>query len=119
MRLETRMKLTSWRLVVPAAAGILLLVMGLAIWPGTLRSSETSDRNGEKLPTLPIPVPLALKPIPPEEAIDVNTSIPLVPGGVEPPPGFHYPANPEAAVGYKTAVDCLAAAIYYEAASEP
>jgi spore germination cell wall hydrolase CwlJ-like protein len=74
-----------------------------------------SEPAGSEAAALPPPPELKLLPVTPEEAVKINASIPFVESvGPASKPFLVRSGN----ANYTTALDCLTAAIYYEAASE-
>lgn len=63
-------------------------------------------------------VPNLFKPIAPEQAYRQNMAIPAVRGALEQAPAFVLSGDDRFALSRRKAVDCLTAAVFYEAASE-
>ena len=91
-----------------------LLFIGF-LW---LRPPGAADQNALFAPPPsppPAVEPLALKPVAPETAREINAAIPFVTGKNPAAKPFHLTGD---AIGQARAIDCLASAIYYEAAAE-
>lgn len=67
---------------------------------------------------VPTPEPQIFKPLTPEEALAANAALPVSKTPVEAAPSFRMSASGPAALIAASETDCLAAAVYYEAASE-
>ncbi|RYD45398.1 MAG: hypothetical protein EOP63_01930 [Sphingomonadales bacterium] len=66
----------------------------------------------------PEPVPQIYKPLTPDDALAENATLPFSSAPVERAPPLVVPLSASAFVGRRSAMDCLTAAIYYEAAQE-
>ena len=66
----------------------------------------------------PEPVPQIYKPLTPDDALAENATLPFSTAPVERAPPLVVPLSASAFVGRRSAMDCLTAAIYYEAAQE-
>jgi spore germination cell wall hydrolase CwlJ-like protein len=62
--------------------------------------------------------PQLVKPLTPEQAMAANAALPLLADGLEPAFSFESGDNPVDQLSRLAALDCLTAAVYYEAASE-
>lgn len=78
-------------------------------------------RADRKRPAPPLPrmVDQALRPLTPEQALAANAAIAVARLPVETPIPFAIPASGNFVTMRHSAVDCLTAAVYYEAANEP
>ncbi|WP_325049124.1 cell wall hydrolase [Tsuneonella amylolytica] len=79
-------------------------------------ADEAPIHSDQTLPQLP--VPQALLPLTPQEAEKANEEIPFVSDPPEPARPLVYVADDALGLSRKKAIDCLTAAIYYEAGSE-
>ena len=66
----------------------------------------------------PDPVPQIYKPLTPDDALAENATLPFSTAPVERAPPLVVPLSASAFVGRRSAMDCLTAAIYYEAGQE-
>jgi hypothetical protein len=98
-----------------AGFGMLGLAVALAI-AGTANS--TPERPGPKIAdgmAPPAPPPLIVRKLAPDQALEINQTIPLA-GGPNPAASpFAFKGDPAAR---KRALECLASAVYYEAGSQ-
>lgn len=69
-------------------------------------------------PRPPAPPPLAYKPLSANVALAENAALPFSSEAIERAPPLVVPLTASAFVGRRSAIDCLTAAIYYEAAQE-
>lgn len=108
-------------LVIAGLVLIGLLGAGLAIGAHRWKQrSSVSVKIGTALPPLPAPVDMqAIEELPPEVALQRNEEIPLVQNGLQPAGTFMLPVEREQGLSYRAALDCMTAAVYYEANSEP
>lgn len=82
-------------------------------WLGDpVRSAQINQR------TLPTPTPQLFMPISAREAVEENEKLPFSTEPIEPAPALILPIAQMVASGPGSIVDCLTAAIYYEAANE-
>jgi hypothetical protein len=103
-----------------ALAGLLVLMSflrGDSHTDAPVPTGRSTSKNNLATVQRPLPrvEPLELKPISREAAIAINGSAPLGEAGPAAEPMVVPGSNPR----YSNALDCLTAAIYYEAASEP
>jgi spore germination cell wall hydrolase CwlJ-like protein len=106
--------------------GLLALLIGIAGFTIWLVSNPNAYRNtsaaagGFKPPPPPQPEALdqRLKDLTPEQAVLANAEILQSTEPVEPARAFVVPGNEAMAFSRQSAVNCLTAAVYYEAASE-
>ena len=105
------------RTALPAAVGLLLLVFGIV---GAQLYRARADRTST-VPAMTVPLPKALgqpnlfKPLTVEEAIDANGKVPFAQRRDDPARKFILKVDDD---DRGRAVECLAQAVYYEAASE-
>jgi spore germination cell wall hydrolase CwlJ-like protein len=105
-----------------ALIGGIVVIASAAALAGVTHSANQVD-NGAKLDALvrptalpPAPEPLLVRDLPPETALKVNAEIPLASGPN--PASRPFVAGAIGAETRSRALDCLAQAIYYEAANE-
>jgi len=102
-------------------AAAVLAVLGGILWQ---RAADPGGRPGEarsklaELAALPKPEPQQVKPLTPEQAKAANDALPFAENGLEPAPAFRGADGQADPLAYTAALDCLTAAVYYEAASE-
>lgn len=100
-----------------------VLALGLA---GVTLLPVTGGRHADRAPPLrraihpvvPQPVPQLLKPMTEAEALKTNQSIPIVADALQPAQAFGASNLLSDPLAYRAALDCLTAAVYYEANSE-
>lgn len=118
---EARHWLASIVLAVILALNLLagLSLLGLGEPAGSRAIAKIASAPAQTLPdsVLPAPEPLRFKEIAPEDAVAINAAVPI---STLPNPA----ARPFAFLGKEAldrmkAIDCLTAAVYYEAATEP
>jgi spore germination cell wall hydrolase CwlJ-like protein len=80
--------------------------------------SSTSRLANGGLPALPAPELQLVKPLTAQEAIAANGAVPFASNAVEQANSFAAAASLSDPLAYKAALDCLTAAVYYEAAGE-
>lgn len=111
-----RRRVLPWLLLAVVAAGSAL---GIAVWYGAGQSPPPRSTRS----ILPVHVPELpnnrIKPLTPEQALTANAAVPRSGEPVEPAPVFKLPATSAGELARASALDCLSAAVYYEAASEP
>lgn len=78
--------------------------------------AETRARPAGKVP--PLPMQQAYKPLSPEEALAENENLPFSTAPIEQAPPLVVPLNAAEFAGRRSSLDCLTAAVYYEAAEE-
>lgn len=111
------------------AVGASLLIAGIggvlaaALYAASLwadRSPSPSQRAVTDIarPLPPLPVPQAYKPLTVDDALAENETLPFSTAPLERAPPLVVPLNAAAFVGRRSAMDCLTAAVYYEAAQE-
>jgi len=104
-----------------AAAAIVLAVLGGVAWH---RSTSPVDRFSPQAPgmailhALPMAEPQQLMPLTPAQAQAANDALPFAGNGLETAPAFRAGDSLADPLVYAAALDCLTAAVYYEAASE-
>ena len=76
-------------------------------------------KNAKSAPPLPQMVDQRLRPLTPEQALAANAAIAVARLPVETPIPFMIPPSAQFVTMRHSAVDCLTAAVYYEAANEP
>jgi spore germination cell wall hydrolase CwlJ-like protein len=108
--------------LVLALAAILYLVAGLSLATLDRPTAEELAAREAGLTTAEIKAPpkvepLVFKPVAPTDALTINASVPVSQGPN--PPAFAFPAMFSTAGDRARALECLTAAIYYEAAIEP
>ncbi len=130
----TALRTMSWRLptldrrhwpttLVLATLAALYLIAGLNVMGVTGIESRAVARVSPDLPRAlrqvapPAPEPLEFRHVDPNDAVAFNASIPLV-GGSN-PAARAFDQRSQSAADYQRALECLANAIYYEAATEP
>jgi hypothetical protein len=83
-----------------------------------LSSSADARRSQHGLPALPQPEPQLVKALTAEQALAANDALPFVANGLERAGSFGLGDTLDDPLAYKAALDCLTAAVYYEAAGE-
>lgn len=81
-------------------------------------ASQIRERAGTAQPRPPALVPQLYKPLTPGDAFTENEAIPFSTAAVERAPPTMVPISAAAFAGRRSALDCLTAAIYYEAGQE-
>lgn len=81
-------------------------------------SSAAARRSAQGLPALPEPEPQLIKQLTAEQAVAANQALPFVMNAVERASSFGLGNTLADPLAYKAALDCLTAAVYYEAAGE-
>jgi hypothetical protein len=94
--------------------GLLGLAAVAAIGGAAHSTPEVPTLSGVK-PSAPVPPPLLIRQLPPDQALQVNQQIPLSSGPNPAALPFQFKGNP---VARKRALECLASAVYYEAGSQ-
>lgn len=101
---------------------IVIAIVGLVLYQ---QGHTPRPRNAPARPGAAIPAPPPLEelktdlmPISAEQAEAVNAKVPLSTNALESAAPFTYAEEDDAALSRRSAVDCLTAAIYYEASSE-
>lgn len=87
-------------------------------WGRAVRSSSSNGLAGSDIPAPPAPEPQLVKPLTAEEALAANDELPFVKNGIERASSFGMGDLLADPIAYKAALDCLTAAVYYEAAGE-
>lgn len=108
-------------IIAAAVAAVVLAVLGGVLWHGAAGPSDRlPDRTSKlaELSALPMPEPQQVKPLTAEQAKAANDVLPFVKNGLEVAPAFRGGDNLADPLAYTAALDCLTAAVYYEAASE-
>lgn len=95
--------------------GVLFWQFGGAMGRDTRLAGERTSESLDDTPGIALPAPDLLRPLTPEEALEQNAERPLADRPDEPADRFRLSGE---AISRLRAVDCLAQAIYYEAASE-
>ena len=84
-----------------------------------LVSSSSSTKPGHQgVPALPAPELQLVKPLTAAQALAANDALPFAANAVEQANAFGAAASLSDPLAYKVALDCLTAAVYYEAAGE-
>lgn len=104
--------------------GILGAAFGLiAAW--LLSQSDVSrsvvrvaQTNAAKPLGAPAPLPQTFKPLTPDQALAANAALPVANAPVEPAPSFRMATSGLTSLVANSELDCLTAAVYYEAAGE-
>ena len=81
-------------------------------------SGDVARRPVTAPPRLPAPLPHAFKPLSVDVALAENAALPFSTAPVEQAPPLLVPLTASAFAGRRSAMDCLTAAIYYEAGQE-
>lgn len=105
-----------WRAYPRETVGLgLVAIIAAAAIAGTANSTPelAGAKSGEVRP--PAPLPLLIRQLAPEQALQINQAIPLATGPNPPALPFQFKGNDTAR---KQALQCLASAIYYEAGSQ-
>jgi spore germination cell wall hydrolase CwlJ-like protein len=76
------------------------------------------EADGSPLPEVRKMEPQLVRPLTPEQAMTANAALPLMADGLERAFSFESGDNPADPLAHRAALECLTAAIYYEAASE-
>lgn len=109
---------------VPVGLGLAALVLNIGVpWMGGGAGkgrSTSADRHGNPLASVrpPLPSPNIVELVPPSVAVEVNAARPDYEGVIEASNGFRLPLTQPAAVTGRSAEQCLAQAVYYEAAGQ-
>jgi hypothetical protein len=78
----------------------------------------SSSQAGRALPAVPVLEPQLVKPLTAAEALAANDALPFASNGLERASSFGTGDSLTDPLAYKAALDCLTAAVYYEAAGE-
>lgn len=108
-------------------AGLLIVGIGGVVAAALYAASLWTDRSlspskravtdlAKPLPRLPLPQDY--KPLTADDALAENEQLPFSTAPIERAPPLVVPLNASAFVGRRSAIDCLTAAVYYEAAQE-
>src|SRR5690606_27783918 len=81
-------------------------------------TSSLGRLSGNGMPALPEPEPQLIRALTPEQAVAANEALPFAANGIERAGAFGAAEALSDPLAYKAALDCLTAAIYYEAAGE-
>lgn len=101
-------------------AVVMILVAGvLILWPSNESSAIRIPVPASSGEISPKPAPLEFKPLTESEAVTTNAGIPFAAGPFETARAFTFETAAFEPFAQRTAVDCLTAAIYYEAGYEP
>jgi spore germination cell wall hydrolase CwlJ-like protein len=103
----------------PAAGFALLLCAASCVPAGTQNGLGSAARENLAVSLTaapPAPVPLVLQPVAPEAAVAMNASIPVA--DLANPAARAFNLRTRSMVDRMRSIDCLTAAVYYEAASE-
>lgn len=111
------------RPMIAAAAFVaaLLALLGALAWQEASRpDGRTSDGAGRmaNFPPLPMPEPQDVKELTPEQAKAANDALPFAENALERALSFTAGENLSDPLAYRAALDCLTAAVYYEAGGE-
>lgn len=116
--------LRTWS-VVPVGLGLAALALAIGVpWMGGGAGkgrSISADRQRSPLTSVrpPMPSPNIVEPLAPSIAAEVNAARPDYEGVIEAANGFRLPLTQPAALTGRSAEQCLAQAVYYEAAGQP
>lgn len=103
---------------VVAAFVVLAAVTWLTLFSGgDDRRRWRAAANSVSAPPPHLP-PQTYKPLTPENALAENATLPFSTAPIEPAPPLFLPADRWSVVGRRSSLDCLTAAIYYEAGNE-
>ncbi len=98
-----------------SGAMALLAVVGAAVIAGTAGSTLRLPDRAESEIAPPPPPSMEYRPVAPEDAVKINSAIPLAgPAGAARP----FPGGNASGIAQTRALDCLTSAIYYEAGQE-
>ncbi|PKQ00869.1 MAG: cell wall hydrolase [Alphaproteobacteria bacterium HGW-Alphaproteobacteria-13] len=125
-RTKTRNRRALRRKAAGAALLLAAVILGLAAWwllgRGPAQRGESPGRIPERaeaaVPAPPELPPLAYKPLTPDDALAENAALPFSTAPIERALPVVVPLTASAFAGRRSAIDCLTAAIYYEAAQE-
>ncbi len=109
------------RLIAALLVLFTVAALSLAAWALLHRGDaprEADDRAPIVSAKPPVIQPQLYKELEPEDAIAENELLPFSAAPIEPAPPFVLPASSFDVVGRRSAIDCLTAAIYYEAGQE-
>jgi hypothetical protein len=95
--------------------GLLGLAAAVAIAGAAHSTPELPAANSANAVTVPAPPPLIVRALPPDQALEINQTIPLASGPNPAASPFAFKGDSAAR---KRALECLASAVYYEAGSE-
>jgi hypothetical protein len=102
--------------LVGAGLAMAIVMTAVVMWRESAFEGKTPVPAAPEVPSLPHPQPLEVIPLTIQEAAVANAAIPLSNQPLEPAAPFTLPdADP---FSRDSALDCLTAAVYYEAASE-
>jgi len=101
----------------------LLLLLGAIVdlprqTQGQAGVSSPATKLAPGLPALPEPEPQLVRALTPEQAVAANDALPFAINAVERAGSFGLGDSQSDPLAYKAALDCLTAAVYYEAAGE-
>ena len=99
------------------ALAVLAVVGGLAIPANSAPRLPSAEERALSAAVRPVPLPTAVRDIAPEAAVKLNAMIPVA-GGPN-PPARPFRMDTKNKLAFSQAAECLAEAIYYEAATEP
>lgn len=119
MSLDRANRLRSVGAAVLALCAVVLTAAYIVQISGTSRVTAVPAKPAhESLPEIRQTEPQLLKPLTPEQAAAANSALPYVANGLERAAPFMIGSNGIDPLDRRSAVDCLTAAIYYEAAGE-
>ena len=101
---------------VAMAMAVFVLPSAQTRWSEASRDAQLEDRRSL---TPPKPEPQLLRQLTPKEAIATNDARPIDSGELQPAFAFSFGDKLASPSAYNAAVECLTAAIYYEAGGEP
>ena len=105
-----------------SGVGLGLLLLSASCVPGAANLAERPAAPGDAAPVLAsaappaLPEPLALQPLAPDEAVAMNAAMPIA--AIPNPAARPFVARGKSFLDGMRSLDCMTAAIYYEAASE-
>jgi spore germination cell wall hydrolase CwlJ-like protein len=98
-----------------AGFGVLGLIVAVAIAGAANSTPELPASNTAMAATPPAPPPLIVRQLAPDQALEINQTIPLASGPNPAASPFAFKGD---AAARKRALECLASAVYYEAGSQ-
>jgi spore germination cell wall hydrolase CwlJ-like protein len=98
-----------------AGFGVLGLIVAVAIAGAANSTPELPKSNAAPAATPPAPPPLIIRQLAPDQALQINQTIPLSSGPNPAASSFAFKGDTAAR---KRALECLASAVYYEAGSQ-
>ncbi|QGN56539.1 hypothetical protein GKE62_17560 [Novosphingobium sp. Gsoil 351] len=99
-------------------AAVAAAVLGIAAWYAAIVEPPRGVQGIVHSVPVPEPPVNRNKPLTPEQALAANAALPPSTEPVEPAPAFAIPKTAAGELSRESALDCLTAAVYFEAASE-